>query len=317
MVRRALAPSLLVMLALVLPLGCTSKPQLTQVEVPEAGISMRYDLSPGQEYEGHVTMRNSAQTPVGDVVTLLEFDVALVVSASEEAGGPLVRATVNGIKLDLRLPEGIPAAMVGGMTPEAAAALNGMELRFNLSDLGEVSNEPEPPADAPMETKAIVGMITSALTSGFVRVPEQPVKDGESWDAKSKQAKEGVTSATNTGTLQGLGRNAAGDDIAQLVFVAQIEAEREGQKFIVKQDIEASFSATGGHVVSVKRKINNEIVGQGSLLSEIEAAWTKGGKQALEPASATPSGEVQAITDPCDPDYVGGEDCPADAASAG
>ncbi len=314
MLRRSLAPSLLVALALALPLtsGCTKKPQLTEVAVPEAGVSMRYDLSAGQEYAGHIRMRNSVQTPVGDVVTVLEFDVALVVSGSEDAGGKLVRATVNGIELELRLPEGIPAAMLGGMSAEGAAALNGMELRFNLSERGEVSNEPEPPESAPMETKAMIGMITSALTAGFVRVPEQPVKDGESWDAKSKDDKEGVTKAKNTGTLKGLARNEANEDVAKLEFVAEIEADREGQKLIVKQDVTASFSATGGYPVAVKRKINNEIVGQGSLLSEIDATWTKGSKQAVEPAR--PAGEVQTINDPCDPDYVGGEDCPDDAA---
>lgn len=316
MLRRPLVSSL-VALALVLPMasGCAKKQQLTAVEVPESGVSMRYDLSPGQQYKGHVRMRNSAQTPVGDVVTVIEFDVDLVVSAQQTEDGVLVRATVNQIKLDLRLPDGIPAAMAGGLTPEAASALDGMELRFDLSERGEVSNEPEPPENAPMETKALITMITSALTAGFVRVPEQPVKDGESWDAASTKRKEHVKSSTSTGTLEGLGRNEAGEDIAQLAFVGAIEAEREGQTLKVEQDVKASFSASGGYPVSVKRTVNNEVVGQGTLLSEIEAAWTKGGKQAVEAAPA-PAQDVQTITDPCDPDYVGAEECPDDAALA-
>jgi hypothetical protein len=311
MLRRSLAPSLVVALALALPLptGCTKKPQLTEVAVPEAGVSMRYDLAPGQEYTGHLKMRNSAQTPVGDVITLIEFDAALVVSANEDASGKLVRATVSAIELEMRLPEGIPAEAVGGMTPAAAAGLNGTELHFHLSEHGEVSNESEAPTSAPIEVQAIFGMISGALTSGFVRVPEQPVKDGESWDAKTKQSKVQVKSATHTGTLEGLARNAAGEDIALLAFTAEIEAEREGRTLKMKQDVEASFSTTGGYVVTVKRKVNNEVVGQGTLLSEIEAEWKKGGKQA-------PTGEVQTITDPCDPDYVGAEECPAEAAPA-
>ena len=317
MLRRSLASSLFVALALALPLagGCgKTKSKLTEVAVPEAGVSMRYDLAPGQEYTGHLKMKNTMATPVGDVITSIEFDTVLVASANEDASGKLVRATVKDIKLEMRLPEGIPAAMAGGITPEAAAALNGMELRFNLSELGEVSNEPEPPEAAPMETKAIIGMITGALTSGFVRVPPQPVKDGESWDAKSKETKATVKSATHTGTLKGLGRNEAGEEIAQLEFVANIEAEREGQAIKVKQDVKASFSTTGGYAASVERTINNEIVGQGTLLSEIEAAWKKGGKQPVE--AAAPTGEVQTITDPCDPDYVGAEECPTAAPPA-
>jgi hypothetical protein len=313
--RPAIASSLVLALSLVIPVaaGCGKKQKLTEVKVPEAGVSMRYDLSPGQEYKGHVDVRNSVQTPVGDVVTRLEFDVVLVVAASEDAGGKLVRAKVDAIQLELRLPEGVPAGAVG-ITPETAAALNGTELRFNLSDRGEVSNEPEPPEAAPMEVKAIVGMLINGLASSFVRVPEQPVKDGGRWDDKPSKQKEGVTSAKYSGSLESLGRNAAGEDIAELQFSAEIEADREGNKLKVKQDGKASFSTTGGYAVTVKRKVNNEIVGQGSLLSEIEATWTKGAKQAVEPAP--PAGDVQAITDPCDPDYVGSEECAADAAPA-
>jgi len=320
MLRRSLASSLFqlgIALALALPLagGCgKAKPKLTEVEVPEAGITMRYDLSPGQEYAGHVKMRNTIATPVGDVITLVEFDVAMVVSANADAGGKLVRATVKGIELELRLPEGLPAAAAGGMTPEAAAALNGMELRFNLSERGEVSNEPEPPKEAPMETQAMIGMITSALTSGFVRLPEQAVKDGESWDATSNDPELQVKSSKNTGTLKGLGRNAAGEDIAQLGFAATLEAEREGKAIKASQEVEAAFSTTGGYLVSLARKINNEVAGQ-TIYSEVEAAWTKGGKQAVEAPAPAPAGEVQTITDPCDPDYVGAEEC-AGATSA-
>jgi hypothetical protein len=316
MLRRSLVPSILVVLALVLPssTGCSKKPQLTEVAVPEAGISMRYDLAPGQEYLGHVKLRNAIQTPVGEVVTIIEFDAVLVASANETAGGRLVRATVSNIKLDLRLPEGIPAAAVGGLTPEAAAALDGTELPFDLSDRGEVSNDPEPPATAPMETKAIFIMITSALTGGFVRVPEQPVKDGESWDASSSTPRAGVRSSSTTGTLEGLARNGAGEDIAQLALVGQMQAEREGRQVKTKQTVKASFSTTAGFPIAVTRSINTEVEGQGTVLIEIEAEWKKGGKRSVPAASPTPEPEVQEITDPCDPDYVGAEECPADAA---
>lgn len=311
MPRRSLVSSILIALALALPsAGCgKTKSKLTEVAVPEAGVSMRYDLAPGQEYAGHVKQRTTLPTPVGDVLTTIEFDVALVVTGTEDASGKLVSAVVKGIKLDVRLPEGVPAEAVGGLTPQAAAALDGTELRFNLSEHGDVSNEPEPPEAAPPETQAVIGMITSGLMSSFVRVPEQPVKDGESWDAKSKESKATVKSATVTGTLEGLGRNATGEDIAQLVYVANIEAEQQGQPVKVKQDVKASFSTTGGYPVTVERKIDNEIVGKATVLIEIEAEWKKGGKQAVESGSPPP-GEVQAITDPCDPDYVGAEECP-------
>jgi hypothetical protein len=309
---------LLLAIALALPLGsgCSKKPQLTAVAVPEAGVSLRYDVSPGQTYDGHVKMRNSAQTTMGDVVTTIEFDVNLLVSANEVDGAMLVRATIKGIDLNMRLPDGVPAAMAGGMTPETAASLNGMELRFNLNDRGEVDGVPDPPESAAPEIQGMIGLITSALTAGLsVRVPE----DGASWDAKSDESKEGVISSSNTGSLQGMGRNEAGEDIAKLVYSAQVEAERSqgDQKFQVNQKIEteASFSATGGYPVSLKRKINMEVVGQTTILSEVEAEWTKGAKQKVEAAAPAPAEEVQEITDPCDPDYVGAGECADDAAA--
>ncbi len=317
--RPSLAPSLALAVSLVVPLGCTKKPQLTEVAVPEAGVSLRYDLSPGQAYSGRVRMRNSFQTPMGDVVTSLEFEVALQVSANSGAQGQegqMVQCIVDAVELSLRLPDGVPAEAVG-MNPESAKALNGMELRFNIDEFGDVSNEPEAPEDATPEMKGMIDMVSGALTASFVRVPEQPLKDGESWDATSKDPGEGVSSAKSTGTLQGLARNEAGEDLAQLVFVAEMEATRGGMNVVSKQEVEASFSATGGYPVTVERKINSDLAGKGSISSEIEAEWTKGAKQAVEAApagtEAQPGTEIQAITDPCDPDYVGAGECADDA----
>ncbi|MEM9453588.1 MAG: hypothetical protein AAGF11_05385 [Myxococcota bacterium] len=315
--------SLFVAVALALPLGpgCTNKQTLTEVEVPEAGVSLRYDLTAGQTYRGHVKMRSSAQTLKGDMVTTIEFDVELLVQAQKIGDAMVVDATIEAIKLSLRPPEGIPPAMVamltGGMTPEKAASLNGMQLPFNLNERGEVDGVPDPPADASPEIQDIMGMIASALTAGFsVRVPEQPVKDGEQWDAKSSTPREGVVSSSNTGSLRGLGRDDAGREIAQLVYAAQVQAQRSRgeQTFEIQQkiDTEVTFCASQGHPVAVERTIRMEIVGQTSVLTEIDAQWSKGGKQAVAPAGDA----TQQLTDPCDPDYVGAGECVDDGASA-
>lgn len=315
--------SLFVAIVLALPqgFGCTKKPTLTEVEVPEAGISLRYDLAPGQAYRGHVKMRSSVQTPKGDMVTTIEFDAELRVQADKVGDAMVVEATVDRIELSLRPPEGIPPAMVsmltGGMTPETAASLNGMQMPFNLNERGEVDGVPDPPADASPEIQGIMGMISSALTAGLsVRVPEQPVKDGEQWDAKSSKPREEVVSSSNTGSLQGLGRDDAGRDIARLVYSAQVQSQRSRgeQTFEVQQkiDTEVTFSASEGHPVTVERTIRMEIVGQTSILTEIDAEWSKAGKQAVAPAGDA----TQQITDPCDPDYVGAGECVEDGAPA-
>ncbi len=325
MLARSLASTLALALALVLPVGtgCTKKQQLTEVEVPEAGVSLRYDLSPGQEYDGHVKMRTTTQTPMGDIAISLEFDTMLVVSAKEEDGGKLVRATIKGIEMNVRTPDGIPAAAVG-LDPAAADPLNGMELRFNLSPRGKVSNTPEPPEGASQGVQAIIGMITNALTAGLaLSLPEDSLEGGQSWDATRGDQDEDVVSAKSTGVLEGLARNEAGEDVARLVYEAAIESSRtQGEHTVeVKQDVDtkAMFSASGGYPISLDRTIKNEIVGQVTILMEIESEWTKGSKQEVAPAPATtttPETQVQAIDDPCDPDYVGMGECVEEGAEA-
>lgn len=312
--------SFLVAIALALPLGpgCSKKQQLTEVAVPEAGVSLRYDVTPGQQYSGHVKMRNAAQTPLGEVVTKIEFDATLLVSADQVGDAMQIQARVDGIDLSLRLPDGVPAQMAGGMTPEAAASLNGTQMAFTLNESGEIDGVTEPPASLSPEVQGIHGMLSTALTAGFaVRMPPQPIKDAQSWDAKSSKAKGTIISASNTGNLEGMGRNEAGDEIAQLAYAGQIESERAqgDQTFQVNQkfDSTVSFAVAAGYPIQMERSINMQVVGGPTILTEIGAQWSKGATQAVTPSAGT---QVQEITDPCDPDYVGAAECAEDAAPA-
>lgn len=325
MLSRTLASPFFLAAALVLSAGsgCNKNGKLTEVEVPEAGMSLRYDLTPGQEYSGEVTMRTAAQTPMGDMTSTVKFNVALVVSAKSEDGAQLVRATVSGIEANARMPAGIPAA-AAGINPEAAAALNGMELRFNINPRGKVSNTPEPPESAPPEIKAMIGLITSGLEGGLsLRLPEESLKAGATWDSTSEEQDEDVKSAKGTGSLERFARNEAGEDVATLAYVGESQSERtQGENTMqVNQKVEtnAEFSASGGYPISIKRKINNEIVGQVTFIIELDAEWSKGALQEVAPAAPTSAPandgtEVQDVNDPCDPDYVGMGVCEADEA---
>ena len=84
-------------------LGGCGKEKLTEVQVPDSGIAMTYDLTAGQSYGGHIKMRNSVQTPMGDMIQSIEFDVDLVVQG-DVGGTSLVSATVSEIDLSVRLP---------------------------------------------------------------------------------------------------------------------------------------------------------------------------------------------------------------------
>jgi hypothetical protein len=298
--------------------GC-GKEKLTEIAAPESGVSLRYDLAAGQSYGGHIKMRNAAQTPLGDVITSCEFDVDLVVAGPLD-GKSLLKATVAAIKVDVRLPEGFPSEAGGQVPPEAIAAVDGMELRFNLDERGDLTEMPEPPENAAPEVKLVVTMVSSALSAGFVKLPEQALKVGDSWDATPKDAPAG---STGTGKLDGMARHeAVGEDVAKLAYSIDIKAPEAkadappgpgmGAR---KQEVEALFSVAG-YPVKIDRKISAEIRGVGGASIEVTAEWKKLGKRAVEPPTGPAgAGEVQAITDPCDPDYVGSVECVGEGGS--
>jgi hypothetical protein len=293
--------------------GCDKK-KLTEIEVPDSGVDLAYDVTSGQAYGGHIRMRNAVQTPVGDIIQSIEFDVDLVV-AGPLGDSNLVKATVSGLKLDIRLPEGIPAGAGGAIPPEVVDALNGTELRFHLSSSGAVAEMPEPPENAPQEVQAVVGMVVGALQAGFVTLPDKSLKNGDTWNPVSDDDDEG---RTGTGTFNGMARDdASGEDVARLAYAYQRAPGAEpaegasGPRVEGKQDIEVLFSVAG-YPVQVLRKSSGDIKGIGGFNSEVKAEWKKLDKRVVEPPTTE---VVQEISDPCDPDYVGPEDCgPAEPA---
>ena len=56
----------------------------------------------------------------------------------------------------------------------------------------------------------------------------------------------------------------------------------------------------------MKRSLKSSLGAAGDLIGEAEVTWKKGEKVAVKSA---PPVEEQSITDPCNPDYVGPEEC--------
>ncbi len=306
MPRRRLVSSFLLAVALVLPLGagCGKKQQLTEIAIPDEGVGLRYDLTPGQGYNGHVRLRQAIKTMGGEVVARFELDVALLVTPAQGADGSVVKATVDNITLDLRLPDGVPQAMVAQMGFDKVDSFNGASFEFDLSALGDTNNVPRPSLGSGPD-QMMVGVLAQAVTAALVRIPEQAVKDGDTWDAVPKQIKDDptVTSAEGTGSMTALARNEAGEELAQLEFKSSVQKEIQGKNQLATSQVTVSFSIQGGFPATVERNVSTD-----NALIEIKAEWTKG--------AATGGGtaeQVQAVTDPCDPDYVGSEECAADA----
>ena len=108
MLVRSPARSLLVAALLALPLGtagCTKKQQLTEVEVPDAGLTLRYDLTPGQTLDGHVRMRTAAQTPVGEIISIVECDAKVTVQSKGDETKREVEAVISNIEVSVRVPD--------------------------------------------------------------------------------------------------------------------------------------------------------------------------------------------------------------------
>lgn len=292
-------------------LGCVGtscqKEQLPAAAVPDEGVTMLYDLTPGQTYDGHVKQSTVVATPMGNIDMRLEYDLAVIVTGNTSAQGPLVAATFNNIKANAIMPGGIPAA-AAGFDPEVAKSLNGVEMRFNLSEGGEIENMPELPEDQPPTLLMMLGQLTGGVQASFMRLPEKPLKKGDTWTRERNE--DGTTSKMN-GKLKKFAANGAGESIAVLETdsTGDVKREVQGQKLegTLNGLSTIEFVTSGGYASSLQRKIR-QTMGDQEINMEFDVTWTKGEKKAVEMAP-----EVQAVTDPCDADYVGGEECPSDA----
>ena len=312
--------------------SCEKKPSAAAV-VPDEGVTMRYDLTPGQTYAGHINQTTVIESPMGKIDMRLEYDVALLVTGSASAEGPLLAATFNNIKAKAILPAGVPPTAIG-FDEKVATSLNGMELRFNMNEGGEV-DMPELPEGQPPELMLILGQMSGGLQASFVRLPDEPLKEGGEW---SRDRNEDGMTGTMSGKLKKLRANGSGETVATLETENSGNLKREAQGQTVEGTVSGlssiEFVSSAGYPSAIDRKIRQSS-NMGDLNLTFEIAWEKGEKQAVEleaevqavndPCDAdyvggeecpADGGEQQAITDPCDADYVGGEECPADAAAA-
>lgn len=271
---------------------------------------MLYDLTPGQTYQGHVSQSTVLETQMGNVDMRLEYDIDLLVTGTTSADGPLLAATFNNIEAKAILPQGVPAGAVG-FDAEAAKSLNGVQLRFNMTEDGEIENMPELPEDQPPAIQLFLGQMTGGLQAAFARMPDKPLKKGESWTRERDE--DGVTT-TMKGVFKDFGTDASGATVATLETEnsGDMKREREGQTLegSVSGLSTIKFVTSEGYASALERQVR-QTTNMANINLKFDITWTKGEKQAVETKGPA---EVQAVTDPCDPDYVGGEACPADAA---
>ena len=269
------------LLALALGLAGTAcqRETLTEVAVPDEGVRLRYQLAAGQSLSGHFRLRSAASTPGGELINRLEYDVTMAVLEDQESPYP-VQAVVSNVAFERRAPDSIPAKFLDeqGFTDDTAAAINGLELTFFLSEEGDVTEMPEPPTDVAVGLRAMLGMVTTGVKAGLPRVPDKAVTKGDSWDALSAGSVPSGQTATGTGSLSGLATDEGGRNLAQLLY----EYEQSGTTktplgdvdFRLKANLEALFVVSDGHAAHVEGHINRDAMGQSETL-ELTADWTR------------------------------------------
>ena len=298
--------------------GCSSGPKLTKIEAPAEGVSLGYDLQPGQTYSGHVRRSETVRDALSgsSMTRSLAFDVDLTVAGPVESGGNKVIARFKNIDLRWSLPAGAPFSL-SEFTNSATTALKGLEVDFHVGNDGKVLYRPPMPDSIPMELRIVLTGVLDVLETAFLTVPERPLQIGESWDDEKKRGREGKLGVYMTGTVTtkvaGLFRNEKEEEIAKLEITEKeraVTTTKEGSHENKKEGKTTSlFSTSGSYLVSTKGEITEFDTGNSTTFVKINVDWAKGERLAVAAATPSEDREVQSINDPCDADYVGGEDC--------
>jgi len=297
--------------------ACSSGPKMTKIDAPAEGIRLSYDLQAGQTYSGHVRRSETVRDALSgsSMTRSIAFDVDLTVVGPAEGEGNKVIARFKNIDLNWSLPAGTPFSL-SEFTNSAKTALQGLEVDFHVGNDGKVLYRPPIPDSIPMEMRIVLTGVLDVLETAFLTVPERPLQIGETWDDEKKRGREGKLGLYTTGTVTtkvaGLFRDEQEEEIAKLEVSQKelsITTTKEGSHENKKEGKTTSlFSTSGSYLVSTKGEITEFDTGNSTTFIKISVDWTKGERLAVSTARAD-NREVQSINDPCDPDYVGAEDC--------
>jgi hypothetical protein len=287
---------------------------MRKVDVPAGGITLAYDLTPGASYQGHVRIGNTQQVEgVGNISQSLECDVRLMVLGEDPArGGAQMRATFANIDLAWALPPSAPFS-VDEFAKQAVAQLQGMQVTFNVLPTGEITYMPVPPQELPAELKELIYQVVRALEQGFLVVPKHKIDEGETWTEKERRGREGklgrFVDGKVTTKVEGMFRHEERpEDMVRLVIDQKKKETITTQDGARTNEIEGKSTAlfsTQGYLAEVDGETREYDPKQGMNFRKVRVQWKKTAKG----KEATPGGDVQAIGDPCHPDYVGPAEC--------
>ena len=293
-------------------IGCGNK-DMQKIEVPSDGVRLSYDLQPGASYKGHIRVGNTqAVEGLGNMNRNIEADVQLVALRPDPArGGTLIQARFSNVNLDWALPPNLPISADDflSMTVEA---VQGMNVNFVVSERGEIMFMPPPPQDVPDQMRLVITNLTDALESAFLPVPERNLGPGESWSEEEKSGRKGKLGRYREGTIttrfDGMFRDAQRkEDMAKLVIQhdrTDVITTKDGSRQNELEGKTVAYFSSNGYLALLESEQRDFDPQQGMTFRKVRASWQK-----TASGEAAAQDEVQAITDPCDPDYVGPEPC--------
>jgi len=302
--------------------GCKTGPGLTKVEAPAEGITLRYDLTPGQVYQGSV--RRSATIRAASSATSssqsFSFDLTLTVRGADEThGGTAVTARFSAVAVKWSLPPSFPIS-VAEFNRTASQQLQGLEVDFNVDESGKILHMPELPEDLSAELRAVLQQALDALETAFLTVPSRPLKANDTWKDDKNRGRKGKLGRYSEGTVTSKvdGFYKTGEPpitVARLITdtnETEITTTASGSHEVKKQStITALFATEQNYLYSYVNEEQIFDAGNTNTFAKTEVNWSKPVSQTG--GAAAP--KVQDISDPCHPDYVGAEEC-SDAAPA-
>ncbi len=298
-------------------LGCKTGPQLTKIEAPAEGIALRYDLTPGQVYKGSVrhneTIRSSNTSNSSS--NHFSFDLTLVVRGpDQEHGGTHVTARFSAVTVRWTPPPGLPVS-VAELNKNASKQLQGLEVDFSVDETGKIVHMPELPDDFPKESRPVVQEALDKLETAFLSVPSQPLKQGDSWKDEKKRGRQGKLGRYVQGTVETKleGFYKKGEPATTVAKLASEEEETEitttssgGHEVKKRGSMTALFATDQKYLVSYTADRQYDDTGNTNSFVKTEVSWEKVPSRTTPMATPT---QVQDISDPCHPDYVGAEEC--------
>jgi hypothetical protein len=286
--------------------GC-GDPSLRKVSAPRGGIALAYDLVPKAAYSGKVAVGvtrqiDGVEKPLRQAIT---GDVTMVVLGESPEGGTRVRVTLTSGDLDWAL---LPSSGYARdqFLKMAAKYLKGLHMPMTIGPRGGVLERPSPPADAPDEVVEVIDAVIDAVALSFVSVPDKKLSRGDRWTPAGAGRMES--------RYRGLFRHEERDeDVARFelaITSAPIGPDDQGER----QGTLVALFATAGYPASIDLEARDFDPTLGMSFRRIQVEWTKGGVAPIDLAVPRDEGpqDVQVITDPCNPDYVGPRMCDDD-----